>query len=175
MSESSPPLLRLGKVGRPHGVKGEICLTWDADYIPSVGDVLLLGSEPGQLRPYGVEGVRQGRRMVIALGGVGDRDAAAALTGASVFMARAALPAPGADACYLADLIGATVTLPNGTVVGQLDHYEFPGGQVVWSIVDEKHREILFPAMPCFIRSLNPDQKCAVIDPPPGLLDVYLA
>lgn len=162
----------MGAVGRPHGVKGGITLAWHGDYIPAAGDVILL-KQGSVLRPYGVLACRLQKKLVLSLEGINDRSTAEALNGAEVFMDRDALPKLDEDACYLADLIGSRVHLPDGTVIGRLDHYEFPAGQPVWSIKDAQGREILFPAMPCFIKSLNPRSKEAVIDPPPGLLDIY--
>lgn len=165
----------MGELGRANGTKGDIVVHWHGEYVPRAGDILLL-QKPGEtLVPMVVRAVRFGKHLVLSLDGISDRTAAEKLTGAAIFMDKGSLPPPDPDACYLADLIGSKVYTVDGQLLGRLDHYEFPAGQVVWSIKDELRREILFPAMPCFIQSLDAAAKKAVIAPPPGLLDVYRA
>ncbi|MCR5562364.1 MAG: ribosome maturation factor RimM, partial [Desulfovibrio sp.] len=62
----------------------------------------------------------------------------------------------------------------DGTPVGRFDHVEHSVAHPVWAIVDEEGREILFPAEPDFILSLDVAARRIVIAPPPGLLDIYL-
>lgn len=175
MNKGADRLLLMGTVGRPSGIRGDVTMNWQGDYIPAVGDVVFLGRQDDVLRPFTVLAAHSRKRLVLTLAGVDGRTAAEALTGAGVYMDRDTLPALEADACYLADLVGSAVYLPDGTLVGRLDHFEFPAGQPVWSIKDAQRREILFPALPRFIKALKPESKEAVIDPPPGLLDIYHA
>jgi 16S rRNA processing protein RimM len=51
---------------------------------------------------------------------------------------------------------------------------EFPGGQEIWAIHTDGGREILFPVVEDFVLSVNLEEGRAVIDPPPGLLEIYL-
>ena len=48
----------------------------------------------------------------------------------------------------------------------------------MWSIRAPQERggaEILFPAVPEFVRSMDPDSGVVVIDPPEGLIELYEA
>jgi 16S rRNA processing protein RimM len=47
-------------------------------------------------------------------------------------------------------------------------------GQITWVIRGKRGEEILFPAVPEFILGLDAGRKKIVIDPPPGLLELYL-
>ena len=98
---------------------------------------------------------------------VPDRTAAEELAGATLWMARSALPEAGENEAYIADLLGLEVALPDGTAVGVFDHIETPAGQMLWAIRSAGY-EYLFPARPEFIVSFG---ETIVIDPPEGLLE----
>lgn len=56
--------------------------------------------------------------VVATVAGVGDREAAAALTGTPLYVPRAALPEAGEDEYYRADLIGLRVERTDGSAFG---------------------------------------------------------
>lgn len=166
----------MGLVGRPHGVRGEISVDWAGDYVPARHDVVMLEKDSGVTLSFSVLGSRWHKgRLLLSLEGIEDRTAAQDLGGSTVLMAKACLPAPGRDEAFLADLPGSEVLLPDGELVGVIDHLEFPAGQVVWAIRDSQNNEILFPAQACFIKNLDMQQRRVVIDPPAGLMEIYRA
>lgn len=166
----------LGTVARPHGLRGELVLDWHADAPP--GDFPRLWLCRRGVAPRAVA-LRAGRahkgRPLVMLEGVTTRDEAEALRGSGLCVPRAELPEPPEGEAYLADLLGADVLLPDGSRIGRLDHVEMPAGREVWAIRTDGGREILFPARPDFIRSFDLKGRRVCIDPPPGLLDIYLA
>jgi 16S rRNA processing protein RimM len=97
-------LVALGRVGRPHGVHGEVRLVpYNAgSTFFDVGRTVLLNGAPHRIR----EVRAQGDAFVVAFESVGTREAAALLTGAEVAVAREALPRPSDDELYLVDLVG---------------------------------------------------------------------
>lgn len=113
------PAIEIGRVARPHGVRGElrIQLHWpDSDSLLTASEVSmkLPGAEPRVMR---VEAARRAdRAILLKLADVADRDAAAALRGATVSVARTYLPAAEEGEFYLCDLIGAHVVEPGGPV-----------------------------------------------------------
>lgn len=168
--------VELGAVARPHGIRGELAVDWHADAAPGDFPRLWLCRRGGESRAVAVLAVRSHKgRPMLTLAGVTGRDEAEALRGAALCVPRAELPAPAEGEAYLADLMGADIVLPDGSRVGRLDHVERPAGQEVWAIRTDDGREVLFPAQPGFIRSFDLAGHRVCIDPPPGLLDVYLA
>ena len=93
----------------------------------------LFTATPDALPCYGVLHTKAGRRLkitafrpakegeaVIAFEGVADRNAAEALKGTELFVAREALPKPAEDEFYHADLIGLEVRDSEGRVLGKV-------------------------------------------------------
>lgn len=94
--------------------------------------------------------------------------------GQKILLDRADLPEPGEDEAYLEDLLGCDVLLPEGRRLGRLDHFEYPAGQEIWAIVTDQGDEVLFPARPEFITGFDLAARTVSIDPPEGLLEIYL-
>lgn len=110
-------MLEVGRVARPHGVKGELRVRLhraESDALERVERVVL--SLDDKQQTFAIEHVRRGSGAVLVkLRGVDDRDAADAVRGARISVDRASLPiAP--DEYYLVDLVGATVVAPDGEV-----------------------------------------------------------
>jgi len=76
-------------------------------------------------------------QIAVRIAGVTDRDAAEALKGQRLYVAREQLPAPEAGEFYCADLIGLVVQRTTGGGVGKVRGvYDFGAGDVL-EIVDE--------------------------------------
>lgn len=176
MSSPENALLRMGAIGRPHGIRGELAVDWQGEHAPRTGDIFIVVMPDGIKTRFAVLSCRWHKgRLLLALSSISDRSQAERLTGAAVYMDRAFLPAPAPDEAYLADLPGCDVFLANGVFLGILDHLEFPAQQPVWAILDASGHEILFPARSCFIKALDMSRRQITIDPPEGLLDIYCA
>lgn len=166
----------MGAMGRAHGIRGEIGVDWKGETGLSPGDAIYLQAGNAAPAPWQVEKVRiHNGRMLLSLQGINDRTAAERLTGAKIYLPRAAVPPPAEDEAFVADLLGCEVFLVDGEPVGRLGHVEFPGGKMIWAIETPEDREILFPAEPQFIEKLDMENRRIVIDPPAGLLDIYSA
>jgi 16S rRNA processing protein RimM len=108
----------LGQIGAAHGVDGEVRLrsfTSDPSAIAGYGP---LETEDG--RVVTIESLRPAKDHFVAkLSGIRDRNAAAALANAKLYVPRERLPAPDQpDEFYHADLIGLAVLGPAGQSLG---------------------------------------------------------
>jgi len=129
----------------------------------------------GRPRSYVVTSARDNNgRLILALEGVADRNAAEALRGAEALISEADLPPPDEGEEYLHRLLGARVLLADETPVGVFEAILDTPGQLTWVIKSAQGREILFPAVPEFLLGLDADAGLIHIDPPPGLLELYL-
>lgn len=179
MAPASPPPLEAtvlaGRLARPHGIRGEIRVDWYAESLHLLDGPLWLRVASGPIRPARALGWRRHKgRPLILLDGVDSRDAAEALRGAELRVARRDLPAPGPDEFYVDDMLGCDVLLEDGRRLGRLAEAVFPAGQPVWVIRTDAGAEILFPAQPHFIAAFDVAAPSVTIAPPEGLLDIYL-
>jgi 16S rRNA processing protein RimM len=110
-SSSTPRLVSIGRVGRPHGLDGAFVVEGasDAPERFAVGAELLAGGEPALV----VEAKRAGGRIVIRL----DRPVP---RGAALEVRREDLPPPGEDSYYVADLVGLPVEEEGGRPLGRV-------------------------------------------------------
>ncbi|EHJ49347.1 16S rRNA processing protein RimM [Solidesulfovibrio carbinoliphilus subsp. oakridgensis] len=172
----------VGDVGRPHGIRGELGINSHADS-PSYfarGALLRLSppADPGRGKDYVVRAARphQGR-ILVTLDGVSDRNAAEALRGLAVCVPVSKLDPPDPGEVFLHELLGLRVRLagaqPADPDLGVLEDVRDSGGAELWIIRDAKGREILFPAADELVPDLDLEARIAVIDPPPGLLELY--
>ena len=178
-------MVAVAHVAKPHGIRGELCMDSHAGspLLFAPGHTLFLatpaaGGGPGRPRPYTVLASREHTgRMLVTLEGVPDRTAADLLRGAEVFIAEADLPPPDEGEEYLFRLLGSRVELEDGTEVGEFEAILDTPGQITWVIRGTGPKaagaEILFPAVPQFILGLDAERQRIVIDPPPGLLELY--
>ena len=110
--------VELGKVTRPHGLRGEVRVRLhfaDSEAVFRARRVLVGKGEDA--RWMDVESARGSPpAILLKLQGVDDRTTAEGLRGASVAVLRSELPDPGDDEYYLADLVGAKVKTPEATL-----------------------------------------------------------
>ena len=172
----------VGGVARPHGVRGELCVDSQADspsYFARGATVRLSPpSDPGRGRDYVIRAVRtHQQRFLVTFDGVADRDAAEALRGLAVCVPLADVPPREDDEVFLHELFGLRVRLagaaPSDPDLGVIEDVRDAGGSELWVIRDSEGREILFPAAAELVPEIDIEAGYAVIDPPPGLLELY--
>ncbi len=143
--EPDPGLIRVGRIGRPHGVRGEVTVLAETDdpyrFAP---DSRLTGTAGTELvvlrsRPY------RDRGLVVAFDGFADRSAAETLRGTILFApatARSELP-PGE---YWSDqLVGLVAVSPDGAMLGEVAAVESGGPQDRLVVITPDGRAVLVP------------------------------
>jgi 16S rRNA processing protein RimM len=112
-----------------------------------------------------------GRGLVlVALAGVGDREAAEALVGSRVLVRTADLPPAADDEFYYYEVMGFRVETARGEPVGTLVATFATGANDVW-VVRAPEREHLIPIVAEVVRAIDRPGRRVVIEPPAGLLD----
>lgn len=170
-------LVVLGRLAKPHGVKGDIRVDYYADSADLLDKPLMLRAGRFAPRPIRVRDWHLWKdQLILGIEGCNDRSAAEQLRGQELLIDASFLPEPEEDEPYLRDLIGLSVRLEDGTIVGELEDVDFPAGQEMWVIRAPEESggyEILFPAVPEFVRDIDLSAGMATIAPPEGLLDLY--
>lgn len=133
----------------------------------SFGQWCLRGASDRRSEHRLIEGRRQGKGLVVRLSEVDDRTTAEALRGASVEVAREALPPAGERQFYRADLIGLEVWNLEGEALGALQYFvDAPAGALM---VVRGERERWIPAVPRHLRSVDLGARRIVVDWPAAL------
>ena len=116
-------LILVGRIGRPHGVRGLVHVTSYTADPRALASYSPLQDERGE--KYRLEWAAEGiaRVFVLTAGqehAITDRAAAACLVNRPLLVAREALPAVETDEFYLADLIGLAAFDVAGTALGRV-------------------------------------------------------
>lgn len=166
----------VGKVVKPHGIRGEFCIKSFADSPFLFDEIQRIFLREGKRRPQPVT-VRSWRThknmLLMTVNQVADRNRAEELRGCEVLVRAEDLPEISDEEFYLYQVEGFRVVLEDGRDVGRLTGFIESPGQDVWSITTPQDREVLLPAVPEFILDVDMDGQTIVIEPPEGLLDLY--
>ena len=140
----APKTLVFAVVGAPHGVRGEVRVKSFAADPTAIGDYGVLYAKDG--RVFEIERIRAAKDVVIAkFRGIDNRDAAEALKGLELGVDRSALPDPGEDEFYHADLIGLEAFDPAGAPLGHVVTVQNYGAGDILEIAPPKRPSILVP------------------------------
>ncbi|HEY6295329.1 MAG TPA: ribosome maturation factor RimM [Streptosporangiaceae bacterium] len=170
----------VGRVGRPHGVRGELMIgvrTDEPDLRFAVGAVLDASREPVPTGDQDTLTVARTRwhsgQLLVAFAGITDRTAAGELTGSWLSVDSAQLPRTGdPDEFRDHELIGLSVRTPDGEQVGVVTDVLHHGQDLlVIKRPDSGGEECLVPFVKAIVPEVDVDAGLLVIDPPSGLLD----
>lgn len=165
--------LVVGRVGRPHGIRGDVTVDVrtddpDARFAPGTA----IATDPAEAGPLVVEQARwHSGTLLLRFAGVDDRTAAEGLRGTVLVIDSEQLPpTEDPDEFHDHELVGLTVVLTDGTEVGTLKEIGH-AAQDLLIVQRPGGSEALIP----FVRALVPEVDLPggriVVDPPPGLLD----
>jgi len=139
-------LVLVGRIVGVFGVAGAVKLhsfTEPRENIFSYRPWLVrLGNETREIDR--AKGKVQGKGMVATLPGVDDRDAAAALMGAEIYVQRSALPQAAPGEVYWSDLEGLRVSTVEGRELGVVSHLFATGANDVLVVKGERERLVPF-------------------------------
>ena len=108
--------------------------------------------------------------MLIALDGIADRDAAAALTRMRILVRADDMPALEEDEFYHHEVHGFAMVTTDGRALGTIAETMSTGLNDVW-VVRGEGREHLIPIIADVVREIDRAGRRVVIEPMPGLLD----
>lgn len=170
---SEPLLMKLGKILRPHGIRGEVrMLVYTAypEQIPYMEEVLI-GSEE-TFEPYKVETIRFHRDAVLLkFVGIDDRNAAEGLRDLLVLVP-IDIGAPLEEGEYYTyELMGVSVFTDAGEFIGVIEEIWETGANDVFVLRGSQRGEVLIPDTEEVVQSVDLDAQKMIITAIPGLLD----
>jgi len=162
----------VGRVGRPHGIRGQIrvfLLTdWPERFQP--GRSLYLEGAVDD-RWVTVEDVSiSGQMAIVKLRDVNSRADAEKLKNCDLKISADERPELDTDEYYLADLIGLRVQTESGDYIGEITDVLQNTAQDIY-VVQNAGREYLIPAVKQFIRTVDIQKGVVIVDPVEGLLN----
>jgi 16S rRNA processing protein RimM len=150
-------LIPIGRVVRPHGVRGKIKLDYfgeDVNRFPPSREVFI-EVKAGSLRAYEIlETTPQAPRLILHLKGIERREEAESLIGKEVFIKREVLPDLKEGEYYWMDLLGMSVETQEGRKIGWVKEILSTGANDVY-VVEGQRGEILLPATGEVIQSVD--------------------
>lgn len=167
------PYLEVGQIVSTHGVRGEVRVDPWCDSPDFLRQFKTLYYDKTGTKPVKVIACRpHGNIAILKLAGVDTVDAAAALRGKVLFMART--DAKIADNSYfIQDLIGCRVLDADTTETcyGTLSDVSHTGANDVWHVTDDSGKEYLLPAIPPVVIDTDIDSGTILIRPLKGIFD----
>ncbi|MFG1949137.1 ribosome maturation factor RimM [Nonomuraea sp. NPDC048826] len=165
--------LVVGRIGRPHGVRGEVTVevrTDDPGLRFAVGNAL--ATDPPGRGPLVVEGGRWHKGvLLLSLAGVTDRGQAEELRGTMLVIDSSEIePSDDPDEFHDHQLIGLTVETVGGETVGEVGDVLHHGQDLLVVRRGGGHDDVLVPFVKALVPVVDLEGGKLVVDPPEGLL-----
>jgi len=187
LTPTSPLLLVVGEIVRPHGVRGEVVVhvrTDEPEERFAPGSVLL--TDPGaaaSTTPNGawqpppsltVEAVRPHLgRLIVTFAGIHDRDLAEALRRVELCVDSADLPATDdPDEFHDFQLVGLAAVDGDGAAIGEVVRVDHAPAADMLVLRRPDGRTALVPFVAAMVPEVDLEGGRVVITPPEGLLDL---
>ncbi len=166
-----PVYLVVGRLRRPHGVRGEILMEVLTDFPERLkrGKQVFIGDDR---LPHTIAARRRHNDgLLLTFEGFTDRDQAAKLRNQDVFVLADSLPELPEGEYYHHQLIGLNVVADTGQLLGTLVEIIETGANDVYAVRDENGRELLLPAIPPVVLDVDLDSATMRVHLLEGLLD----
>ncbi len=160
----------LGRIAGAHGIRGEVLVHSYAEAPEDVAAYGTLADKSGA-RAFSLKVVRVTPKGVIArIDTVTDRNAAEALKGTELYVARDKLPEADEDEFYHSDLIGLAAVSPEGAVLGKIVGVpNYGAGDLVEIAVTGKRTTELIPFSDAYVPEVDiPGRRVVVRLPTPA-------
>jgi 16S rRNA processing protein RimM len=174
LSDPSRDTVVVGRIGRPHGVRGEVTVevrTDDPDlrFVPGA----VLRTDPPDRGPVTIAGVHwHSGTLLLRLEGIDSREAAETVRNTELLVGVADLPEiEDPDSYYDHQLVGLTARLPDGGVLGEIVVVRHEA-QDLLVVRRADGPDVLIPFVSAIVPTVDLNGGYVVVDPPEGLLDL---
>ncbi|MBR5688587.1 MAG: 16S rRNA processing protein RimM [Prevotella sp.] len=165
---------RIGRIGKAHGVKGEVSIHIDDDVFDHVDADYLVLDIDGILVPFYMEEYRfrSDETVLMKFCDIDTMEQARSLTGADVYFPRSLSEADEGGLSWAA-IIGFTLTdQQTGKVVGTITAVDDSTINTLFEVERPDGTAILIPAAEDLITDIDTDKRVITIAIPEGLLDI---
>jgi 16S rRNA processing protein RimM len=165
-----PEFLVVGKLGRPHGIHGEIAMSVLTDFPERIvpGMALFVGSQQTSLKLRSCRPHKRG--LLVSFEGYDQREESALLTDQLVQVPTADRPPLPEGEYYHHQLLGLAVVDDTGRDLGSLAEILETGANDVYVVRSNHGEEILLPAIDPVILQIDLDRGIIRVHLLPGLI-----
>jgi 16S rRNA processing protein RimM len=167
-----PVFLLIGRVLRPHGVRGSLLVEPLSEIVETVpaGSTIYLGPERRPARTVAM--LRHGRMYRMQIVGCEDRDAAEAFRGMELQIEVEERPPLAPGRYYHWQVIGLRVATEAGDPLGEIRQILETGANDVYVVTTPDGSEILLPAITSVVRGVDLEAGVMTVHMLPGLEEV---
>ena len=166
---------KIGKIGKPHGVKGEVSFMFDDDVFDRVDSDYLVLMVDGILVPFFFEEYRfkTGETALVKFCDIDTKEQAQELTGCDVYFPKK-LSDRGEDELTLEELCGFKVLDADDgdRLIGEIAYVDDATENVLFGVEAPDGGEVLIPASDDFITGIDTSSREIRVSLPAGLLDI---
>ena len=163
---------RIGRIGKPHGVKGEMNFMFTDDVFDRTDSDYLIIEVDGLLVPFFIEEYRfrSDETALLKLCDIDTQEQARQFTNCEVFFERSKADTP-ADELTWAQIVGfQIVDENNGKIVGKIVAVDDSTENILFEIETTKGHQALIPAHDSLIRNIDSPSQTITMTIPDGLL-----
>ena len=168
----NPDTVIIGKIVGVHGIKGYVKVHCEAEFFSvfAPGHAVIVRDSKGGSRVMEIVDARpQGRKQLLLLKGISDRNLAETLPGSDLLVEKSSLPDLEPDTYYWSDIVGMSVISVDGRHVGTVASLIETGSNDVYVIQTPDTGEILIPAIASVVLEIDLNRKIMRVDIPEGL------
>lgn len=168
-------VFQIGRLGRPHGVKGEITFQISDDVFDRVDAEYLLLELDGILVPFFMEEYRfkSDTTVLVKFCDIDSQEKARELTGCGVYFPRSETAGTDDGMLSWAEVVGYIVKdTTTGTTVGAICSVDTSTENVLFEVTDDGGGICLIPANPELIADIDTDSRTIAMSLPEGLLSI---
>lgn len=168
-------VFKIGKIGKPHGVKGEVSLMFEDDVFDRVDADYLVLLIDGILVPFFFEEYRfkSDETALVKFCDIDTKEQAHELTGCDVYFSRK-LSEDGREDMSLNEAENFKLLDANNdnSLIGTVKSVDYSTVNTLFNVETPDGKEIMIPASEDFIVDIDTEKHFIVVDLPEGLLDL---
>ena len=163
----------IGRIGKPHGIKGEVAFHFDDDIFSRLDSDYLILEVDGILVPFFMDEYRfrSDSTVLVKFCGIDSQEKARTLTHCNVFFERSKAEAETGDELSWSQITGfGIVDADSGKAVGTIRSVDDTTINILFEVVTSEGKEVLIPASDDFIVDVDMRQHTITLAIPEGLL-----
>ena len=167
-------LVLVGRVARPHGIRGQVVVNPETDFVAErfhAGAQMWTRVQGRETALTIVDARVEGRRPILAFDGYATVEAAETLAGAELRVPESELQALPDGSYYLHQLAGCRVETVDGAAVGTVRRVD-GGAAAAMLVVDGSRGEVLVPFVQEMCVGIDVEARLIRVQLPDGLLEL---